>query len=385
MTFNKHMPAIVIVGYNRIDSIKRLIGSVLSADVPNGVPLIISIDYSGDNEVENYVRKIMWPYGDIRIIAHSENLGLKKHILYCGDLTNEYGSIILLEDDLYVSKYFYNYATAALNFYERDEHVSGVSLYSFAFNINSDTPFKPLSCDDVYFLQQASSWGQAWSKSKWNKFRCWLEMTDFSMIESKLPNRIREWPESSWLKLFNGYNIVENCYFVYPIVSYSTNFGDAGTHFINDSDRYQVNLSMNKKDIAFVKFENSIAVYDIYMELLPEKIKKVCPVLQDYDFCVNLNNKKVIEFETSDYVLTTIFHDSFVLSFDGGMKPKEQALVFSLLGKGIYLLPRKNTPPIRFLDSFISYRSYYKMPSLQVICGAFLFYVTRVIRGLCKS
>ena len=51
-----------------------------------------------------------------KIIKHSKNLGLRAHVITCGDLVNIYDNIIVLEDDLFVSPYFYKYANDALNF-----------------------------------------------------------------------------------------------------------------------------------------------------------------------------------------------------------------------------------------------------------------------------
>ena len=52
---NRGRIAIVVVGYNRLDSISRLLSSLLLADYHNSnVPLIISIDCSGNQELYNY-------------------------------------------------------------------------------------------------------------------------------------------------------------------------------------------------------------------------------------------------------------------------------------------------------------------------------------------
>ena len=56
-TLNKDKVAIVVVGYNRIKSIRRLLNSLLVAKYPNDdVPLVISIDCSGDLELYSYVQ-----------------------------------------------------------------------------------------------------------------------------------------------------------------------------------------------------------------------------------------------------------------------------------------------------------------------------------------
>lgn len=43
------------------------------------------------------------------LLLKNQNLGLKKHIISCGDLTNIYDNVICIEDDLVLSPYFMNY------------------------------------------------------------------------------------------------------------------------------------------------------------------------------------------------------------------------------------------------------------------------------------
>src|SRR5687768_8098504 len=101
-------PAIVITAYNRPEGLSRLLKSVADASYDsNNVTLVISIDKSDSNKVYELADSFEWKYGQKKVIKHNEHLGLKEHILRCGDLTDQYGSIILLEDDLIVSPWFY--------------------------------------------------------------------------------------------------------------------------------------------------------------------------------------------------------------------------------------------------------------------------------------
>ena len=122
---NKSKVAIVCVGYNRIKSMKRLLGALRSAKYPsNDVPLVISVDCSGDTELYNYVKDFEWPYGQKYVNIQEERLGLKNHIYQCGDLTEYFKAIILLEDDLFVSPYFYSYVLKTLEKYGDDNRIA---------------------------------------------------------------------------------------------------------------------------------------------------------------------------------------------------------------------------------------------------------------------
>ena len=179
-------PAIVIIAYNRLHCLQRLVGSVLAAHYPEGgnVTLIISIDKSDHLEVQQYAESIEWPHGDKKVISHTVHLGLKKHVLHCGDLTDQYDSVIMLEDDLLVSPWFYDYALQASEFYKADRAVAGISLYNYQIAENRFFPFHPLhDGSDVYFIQVASSWGQLFHKDKWIAFRQWLRANDTDEYE----------------------------------------------------------------------------------------------------------------------------------------------------------------------------------------------------------
>ena len=76
--------AIVVVAFNRPNSLIKLLSSLEKAFY---------------TEVVKIANDFVWSYGDKIIIDHKKNLGLKKHILSCGDLTDKYDSVIILEDD----------------------------------------------------------------------------------------------------------------------------------------------------------------------------------------------------------------------------------------------------------------------------------------------
>ena len=122
--------AVVAVGYNRINSMKRLLNSLQNAKYPNNdIPLVISIDCSGDERLYEYVEQFPWEHGPKFVNIKKERLGLKNHILQCGDLTKYFKAIILLEDDIFVSEFFYDYAVKVVNFYYEDSRIGGISLY----------------------------------------------------------------------------------------------------------------------------------------------------------------------------------------------------------------------------------------------------------------
>ena len=130
---------VVVVAFNRARSLKRLLGSLNDAIYTvDDVPLIISIDKGDSNQdVLAVAESFVWEHGEKKVVYQETNLKLRRHVLQCGDYALKYGNVIVLEDDLYVSKYFYQYAESALMFTQDNNRIGGISLYKEKNNIVS--------------------------------------------------------------------------------------------------------------------------------------------------------------------------------------------------------------------------------------------------------
>jgi len=106
---------VIVVAYDRPEPLKRLLRSINKAIYEHPVKLIISVDYKKNNDVIGVVNDFDWGHGSKEIIEHEKNLGLREHILFCGDLVRDYDGVIILEDDLYVSPFFINMPWMQLN------------------------------------------------------------------------------------------------------------------------------------------------------------------------------------------------------------------------------------------------------------------------------
>lgn len=330
--------AIIIPGYNRPIALKRLLSSIDKADFHSKeIDLIISLDKSDTDECQQVAAEFDWKFGAKRIIAHPENLGLKKHIIACGDLSENYDWIIILEDDLYVSRQFYNFTAKAIDFYKEDPKISGVSLYNYQYNETACKHFTPQdNGSDVYFLQLPSSWGQAWTKKQWNDFKAWLNSSNIEEVEKKnlIPQNVIGWPESSWKKLFIYYMVDKGLYFVYPTVSHTTNFMDEGTHHKEVATFLQVPLQNTKKHFSFLPLDSSPFVYDSFCEINPDYFSTV-DALKNFKYEVDLYGTKPLNKIGTDYILTTRFSTNPHYTFDLRLKPHELNVLDNINGKGI--------------------------------------------------
>ena len=142
------LPQIIVIAYNRTKSLKRLLDSIATAKYSNkNIELVISIDGIKNHEVVKISEEFDWKYGCKYIIVQKQNLGLKKHILLACDNAALKGDFIVLEDDLSVSPYYYQYAVSALNYFRYDIAIAGVSLYSYAIAESCLLSFSPLEDD----------------------------------------------------------------------------------------------------------------------------------------------------------------------------------------------------------------------------------------------
>ncbi len=259
--------AIVVPTFNRPHCLLRLLNSLANAAYSQNADLYISID-NADQQLEtiDVAERFVWKYGTKKTIAREQHLGLKQHILLCADIVNKYDAIIVLEDDLVVSPYFYAYTQQALAYYANEEKVAGISLYSYAVTESGFYPFFPRhDGSDVYFMQVASSWGQCWTKQQWNSFKTWLAEHPELKDSRALPEYIKSWGAQSWKKHFIHYLIATDSYFVFPHQSLSTNFGDPGTN----TDRkglFQTPLIHGKRAFQFCALKDSQSTYDAWFE-----------------------------------------------------------------------------------------------------------------------
>lgn len=332
---NLYRIAIVVVGYNRLKSLQRLLGSLAIAKYPDiSIPLVICIDASGNEVLYDYVNSYEWKYGEKYVIIQGERQGLKKHIYKCADLTAYFKAIILLEDDLYVSPHFYSYVLQVLEKYGDDSRIAEISLYKNERNGYVGLPFENIqNGSDVFLMQDVSTWGECWTKQMWQQFKAWDETHTEEDIQSvDMPEAIKRW-DRAWSKSYNAYVVDQNKYVLYPNVSLTTNFSDAGEHGGDNHSMVQVNLLQADFDYRLPAFEELVK-YDIYFNNIEifewlELDKDIC-VLDLYGFHIPTKHHK--------YLLSTRqLPLEIVRSYALNMRPIELNVQNNIEGTGIYL------------------------------------------------
>lgn len=119
------------------------------------------------------VREVVraFAFSNVTLIEREHNLGLAKSIIIgVSELCNQFGRIIVLEDDLIVAKGFLSYMNRALQYYENEDQVMQISGYMFS--VVGDR------YSQAALLPITSTWGWATWKRAWSKL-------DLSLISNE--------------------------------------------------------------------------------------------------------------------------------------------------------------------------------------------------------
>lgn len=262
---------ILLFVYNRPEHTRKTIEALKRNKLAEKSKIFIFSDGAKDlkdKQKVQQVRKIINNvngFKNIKVFESEKNRGLANSIVNgVTKIINEYGKVIVLEDDLIISDNFLCYMNRALNFYENNNDIWSISGYNLPINIPDDYEY------DVYLSYRASSWGWATWKDRWSEID-W-EIKDYeqfinSKSRQKLFNRGGNDMTRMLKNQMNGeidswairwcYNqFKKKAYTIYPVKSKVQNIGmdGSGTHY-KASDKEQVKLdSGNSK----VKLTNNL-------------------------------------------------------------------------------------------------------------------------------
>lgn len=196
------------------------------------------------NEVRQTIQKEKW-CKEVVIVERDENFGLAKSVIVgVTEIVNKYGKIIVLEDDIKVSKHFLEYMNNALVAYELENKVAGISAFCYP---------NQGQLKSTYFLPIGCSWGwSTWARS-WVNFEKEASKLIHSIKEQNLvahfnfggyqfykmlQNQCDEIIDS-WAVRFYASFFLRSQLFLYPEKSLVRNIGfdTSGTH-TSQSDGY---------------------------------------------------------------------------------------------------------------------------------------------------
>jgi len=114
------------------------------------------------NEVRKYIDNLDG-FKKITIIKRERNWGLADSIIDgVTKIVNEYGKIIVLEDDLVTSPFFLKFMNEALDFYKDEKKVWHISGWNY--------PIETDGLGDVFLWRLMNCWGWATWSDRWKSF-----------------------------------------------------------------------------------------------------------------------------------------------------------------------------------------------------------------------
>lgn len=159
---------ITLFVYNRLDHTRRTINALKRNKLAQESELVIFSDApkseaQAENvrEVRQYIRQIDG-FKSVVIVEREINLGLAKSIIDgVTKMVDQYGRVIVLEDDMVTSPYFLTYMNEALEKYADDDRV--ISIHGYVYPVKKPLP-------EAFFLPGADCWGWATWQRGWNIF-----------------------------------------------------------------------------------------------------------------------------------------------------------------------------------------------------------------------
>lgn len=243
---------VVIFAYNRLEHLKKLFCSLEECTLASETEVYIyqdgpeprKQDSKNVKEVRAFLESYVVSNNHFKkciLTTQNEHKGLANSvILGVSNVINQYGRVIVLEDDLIVTKDFLLYMNRALSYYHQDK-----AIWSVSGNGN-ETELLNKYDKDVFFDVRGDSWGWGTWKNRWNKvdwqvkdypfFKYnWIAQYKFNrggnnlsnMLDMQMLNKIDSWAIRWWYSQHRHKMLT-----VYPThaLVYNIGFDGTGTH-----------------------------------------------------------------------------------------------------------------------------------------------------------
>jgi len=159
---------IAVFAYNRPDHLQRCL-SDLAAN-PESADALVRVFVDGPKTptdralTDEVVDAASRQYNSFssEIVLRDRNLGLAGSVIAgVSEMVEEFGEVVVLEDDLRLSPYFLRYMKGGLDTYRDDETV--YSIHGYTYPVTEQLP-------ETFFLRGADCWGWATWARAWSRF-----------------------------------------------------------------------------------------------------------------------------------------------------------------------------------------------------------------------
>ncbi|MEM5570602.1 hypothetical protein ACN2C1_10475 [Aliarcobacter butzleri] len=294
---------IVLFTYNRPWHTQQTIEALQKNELAKESELFIFSDGGKDeaswvkvNEVREYLKTIN-SFKKVILIFQDKNIGLADSIISgVTKIVNQYGKIIVLEDDHVTNKFFLKFMNDALNFYENEEKVWHISGWNY--------PIKCENLNKTFLWRVMNCWGWATWKDRWQNYEknpqkliknfTKEEISIFNLdnianyyeqIVKNLNGSLDTWAVFWYATIFKNNGLCLN-----PVRSFVENIGldDTGTTTSLNSN-YSNNLEY---DTSNIDFEKNIQENNLY----EDKIKLFYLNSQNHNILFSKYINKIFDF-----------------------------------------------------------------------------------------
>jgi hypothetical protein len=281
---------IVLFVYNRPWHTRQTVEALRKNELVDQSDLIIFSDASRGSdtdlqvhEVRDYLKTISG-FKSVRVVEREENWGLAESIIQgVTEVVNQYGKVIVLEDDIVTSPAFLQFMNQALDFYEEQQKIWHISGWSY--------PIETEGLDDVFLWRAMNCWGWATWADRWQHFEKnptalienWTaEQKDqfdldrsgvfWNQVEANAAGKINTWAIFWYATIFQNHGLCLN-----PAVSYVDNIGHDGSG-VNCGGQGLDKIKLSKRNYVSMPdavTENEVAVGRIRSYLNPSFLLRI--------------------------------------------------------------------------------------------------------------
>lgn len=264
-----NLAPIILFTYNRLSHTKQTIEALQKNELAKNSELFIYSDGGRDEEswdkvkvIREYLKTISG-FKNITVIQRETNIGLAQNIIDgVTKIVNQYGKIIVLEDDIVTSPYFLNFMNDSLNFYEKTSKVWHISGWNY--------PISNENLEDVFLYRTMNCWGWATWKDRWSGYeknpqKLISIFSEKDIYEFNLDNATNFWEQveknhnkqmNTWAIFWYAIIFKNQGLCLNPTQSFVENIGFDGTGTnTGPRDNYSSNLSRQNYKI---RFENNL-------------------------------------------------------------------------------------------------------------------------------
>lgn len=291
---------IALFVYRRVEHTGQTIESLKMNELASESDLIIFSDSAKNEKDKSQVESVrqlisgVEGFKSVKLILNRDNKGLANSLISgITEVVNEYGKIIVLEDDMITSRFFLRYMNNALNLYEQNDKV--ISIHGYVYPVMQKLP-------ETFFLKGADCWGWATWQRGWKLFNADSKLllneirkrklefefdidgttNNLKMLKNQIAGKV-----DSWAIRWHASAFINEKLTLYPGRSLVRNIGmdDMGTH-TKSTKIYETVLSDTPIEVAEIPIEQNLearkAFKEYFKSIKPNFLKRYYKSLINY-------------------------------------------------------------------------------------------------------